>query len=153
MLGHCRRATDVREQYRDVYLRAARREFVASRRQSPWILSQWGNPINRTSLPPMPPNGLRHPLHRGGPGKYLNRLCSMRKRFVTLDQYFAPLLFGIGLARHKDPLTLNLDSIFDSESQSHRLHGVAMPSTPARFNPSNNPFLNLFACPRKRFSN
>lgn len=26
------------------------------------------NPIRRTSLPPMPPSGLRHPLHRGGPG-------------------------------------------------------------------------------------
>ena len=46
--------------------------------QSAGFFRDGANPINLTILPPMPPNGLRHPLHRGGPGKYLNRLCRMR---------------------------------------------------------------------------
>ena len=50
MLGHSRRATDVREQYRDVYLRAARREFVTSAGAEPWILSRWGEPYQSHQL-------------------------------------------------------------------------------------------------------
>jgi len=78
MLGNSSRAADIREQHRDVYLRAARREFVTSAGAERRVLSRRGEPDQSHQLTADAAERIETPFAPGGPGKYLNRLCRMR---------------------------------------------------------------------------
>jgi len=113
MLGNSSRAADIREQHRDVYLRAARREFVTSAGAERRVLSRRGEPDQSHQLAADAAERIETPFAPRWSWQIPEQAVQYAQRPVPLDKYFAPLLLGIGLVRHgHPPPSLNRDFHF-----------------------------------------
>jgi hypothetical protein len=109
MLGNSSRAADIREQNRDVYLRAARREFVTSAGAESRILSRWDETDQPHKLATDAAERIETPFATRRSRQIPEQAMQYAQRFVPLDKYFAPLLLRISLARHSHPPSVSLN--------------------------------------------